>query len=328
VKRPLIAVLIVACAALVTWAAISAIDGDADPPAALGHSGLTGLGSPPHLAVGTDPQPGELVLAEGRNWTFVITPRQELSLRQPQSASTVSDYTRPVTLNEASAFALPRGGGVVTLVGGPVDERAVEVVVEAAPGSATDARLLTAHDLKWFFAEIPGRAAISAITARAVDGEIVDEYTLPPMPPNGPPRARRGEPPHPPASAPRSSTDPPVGKSDPSACPTPLPLAEGAKVDARQAALADERSRPRARFRGRRIAPDPRVVRVVAGIRYQGQGGSPATFCGRVVARRTLVVAVLRRGYARAPIRSASLSQGIDFVARTPSGYRVWRAAH
>lgn len=196
-QRPLIAVLAVACAALVTWAAISVIDDDADPPAVVGQAELTGLGSPPHLAVGTEPQPGEVVIAEGRNWTFVITARQELSLRRPRAASTVSAYTRPVILNEASAFAVGRDGGVVTLLAGPVDEEANGVVVETVSGSVTDAELLTAHDLNWFFAEIPGRAAISAITARAEDGEIVDEFTLPPMPPSGGTRVRRGKPLHP-----------------------------------------------------------------------------------------------------------------------------------
>jgi hypothetical protein len=192
-RQKLIVALIAACAGVGLWGAISVIDRDTEQPAAKGSAELTGLGSAPHLAIGADPQPGEQVLAEGRNWTLVITPRQELWLRRPGSASTVSDYTRPVTLNEASTFAVRRSGGFVTLVAGPVHEDAEEVVIETERGAATDARLLTAHDTQWFFAEVPGRSAISAISAHAEDGEVVDEYTLPPMPPDGSTRALAGK---------------------------------------------------------------------------------------------------------------------------------------
>lgn len=201
-RRALIAVVLVACVPAAIWAASSVIDGDADTSAVEGRPELTGLGTAPHLAVGIDPQPGERVLAEGRSWTLVITRRPALSLRRPRSASTVSDYTRPVTLNEASAFVVRRGGTVLTLVAGPVQEDGDEVVVETVRGGATDVRPLTAHGLEWFLAEVPGRAAISAIAAGAADGTVVDEYTLPPMPPDGPPTSHRVTAPPPPGRAP------------------------------------------------------------------------------------------------------------------------------
>jgi hypothetical protein len=41
-----------------------------------------------------------------------------------------------------------------------------------------------------------------------------------------------------------------------------------------------------------------------------------------------MVVLIDRRGYARRPLRSASLSEGVEFVARFPGGYRVWQMGH
>jgi hypothetical protein len=46
--------------------------------------------------------------------------------------------------------------------------------------------------------------------------------------------------------------------------------------------------------------------------------------CGRPAAGRTIVVYVLRRAYL--PAQSAS--QGVYFVSRFPTGYRVWQVAH
>jgi hypothetical protein len=46
------------------------------------------------------------------------------------------------------------------------------------------------------------------------------------------------------------------------------------------------------------------------------------------VASRTIVISLKRRGFARPPVHSASLSAGVDFVARFPRGYRVWQLAH
>jgi hypothetical protein len=111
-------------------------------------------------------------------------------------------------------------------------------------------------------------------------------------------------------------------------CATPLPLGEGADAHARRAALAYERSHPSTNFHGHAIGPDAKAVDVVSGLRYEGPGGSPVAWCGYAVARRSLVVTIFRRAYARPPLNSESLSQGADFVARFPGGYRVWQAAH
>jgi hypothetical protein len=72
----------------------------------------------------------------------------------------------------------------VTLVAGPVDDEAVELVIETVEGATAGAKPFTAHDLQWFFAEMQGSARVSAVTARGAGGEIVDEYTLSPMPPD------------------------------------------------------------------------------------------------------------------------------------------------
>jgi hypothetical protein len=46
--------------------------------------------------------------------------------------------------------------------------------------------------------------------------------------------------------------------------------------------------------------------------------------CGAKVARRTVVVQLLFPKM----LPSASLSEGVVFVARFPRGYRVWEVAH
>jgi hypothetical protein len=54
------------------------------------------------------------------------------------------------------------------------------------------------------------------------------------------------------------------------------------------------------------------------------RGGEVRGQCGAGVARRTVVVQML---FPRM-LPSASLSEGVVFVARFPRGYRVWEVAH
>jgi hypothetical protein len=82
------------------------------------------------------------------------------------------------------------------------------------------------------------------------------------------------------------------------------------------------------RLGARAIHSDPRIRRISPGLRYEGPGGAPRGYCGRQVASRTIVISLKRRGFARPPVHSASLSAGFDFVARFPRGYRVWQLAH
>jgi hypothetical protein len=85
------------------------------------------------------------------------------------------------------------------------------------------------------------------------------------------------------------------------------------------------------------IAPATRAVlqRVSSGSRPQVQaasiawsdptrGGEVKRQCGASTARRTVIVYVL----GRATLPSQSLSQGVYFVARFATGYRVWEVAH
>jgi hypothetical protein len=175
-RRRLTLVLLAACLAGGVWVAILLVDRDGDDPVAGEEVGLE--------PIGTAPSPGDEVLAEGSRWTLLVTPQQELELRRPNAVSGASAWTRPLTLNEASAFKVARGGEAVTLVAGPVHEDAAEVVVETLEGAAAEATVLSAHELQWFFAEMRGTVRVSAITARDANGQVVDEYTLPPMPPD------------------------------------------------------------------------------------------------------------------------------------------------
>jgi hypothetical protein len=72
---------------------------------------------------------------------------------------------------------------------------------------------------------------------------------------------------------------------------------------------------------------DTRLAKVQAADRssFAGARGSEVRHqCGVEVARRTVVVQLLFPKM----LPSASLSQGVVFVARFPHGYRVWEVAH
>ena len=141
------------------------------------------------------PPPDSQALIRGPRWQLVVTPEQDLEFfRDSGLVLGTRGYTRPVTLNEAASFLVSDDGHNATLVAGPVDDQAVRVTIETPSGATVDAELVSAHDLKWFWAQLPSRAAISAIEARNAEGAIVDEYTLPTMPPpdSGVPRPRSG----------------------------------------------------------------------------------------------------------------------------------------
>jgi hypothetical protein len=103
-------------------------------------------------------------------------------------------------------------------------------------------------------------------------------------------------------------------------CPSaPLSLQRGSVARAKAAALA---AAPRL-YRG----VDTRGAKVVAAARADHAGARGAEVrrqCGARVSARTVVVSL------RFPrmLPSASLSEGVVFVARMARGYRVWELAH
>jgi hypothetical protein len=76
----------------------------------------------------------------------------------------------------------------------------------------------------------------------------------------------------------------------------------------------------------RRVRPSerPQVRGAMLAIADTVRGPQVRTQCGRRAAARTIVVYILRRAYL--PAQSAS--QGVYFVSRFASGYRVWQVAH
>lgn len=71
-------------------------------------------------------------------------------------------------------------------------------------------------------------------------------------------------------------------------------------------------------------ADKPQVRGALLAIADSSRGPQVKTQCGRAVAGRTIIVYILRRAYL--PAQSAS--QGVYFVSRFASGYRVWQIAH
>lgn len=97
-------------------------------------------------------------------------------------------------------------------------------------------------------------------------------------------------------------------------CPRSLlPLTANPIAPASRAALAREDPNGR-----------PQVVGAVIAFREPSARGAYVRACGSAVARRTVIVSIVRRAYL--PAQSAS--QGVHFVGRTRSGYRVWLIAH
>jgi hypothetical protein len=97
-------------------------------------------------------------------------------------------------------------------------------------------------------------------------------------------------------------------------CPRALlPLTANPIAPASRAALAREDANGR-----------PQVVGAVIAAHEPSARGAQVRACGSAVAQRTVIVYVVRR--AHLPAQSAS--QGVHFVGRTRSGYRVWQVAH
>lgn len=130
------------------------------------------------------------VLEADEDWQLVVTGGPALQFREGEGTTGAGDYTRPVTLNEASAFFAKDG---TTVVAGPVADDAEEVVVTTVGSGRATAELAVNHGLKWFWVVLPGEQVVSDIVARSGSGAVVDEYTLPPMP--GPPPPAPGAPP-------------------------------------------------------------------------------------------------------------------------------------
>jgi hypothetical protein len=146
------------------------------------------------VAFGCSSAGGSRVLANGEGWQLAVVGGAELQFRQgPKSTSGVSDYTRPVTLNEAHAF-YPEGQAM-TVVAGPVTDEAQKVVVTVEGGEKSSADLTSSHGLQWFWVVLAGQQTVVGIVARDDSGAVVDEYTHPPMP--GPPPKGGPEPPPP-----------------------------------------------------------------------------------------------------------------------------------
>ncbi len=91
------------------------------------------------------------LLAQGEGWELEVLsgPRLELSVEDGGESRTsgVSEYIRPVALDEVVAFDVPRDGEDVILLAGPVDEQARAVRVESADGTVADGTLDAAHGL-------------------------------------------------------------------------------------------------------------------------------------------------------------------------------------
>jgi hypothetical protein len=116
--------------------------------------------------------------------------------------------------------------------------------------------------------------------------------------------------PGPPASARAAGDD----------CPKrPLRLPADAVAPASRTALDSQRGRYE------QLGTRPLVARAALGEFDRARGEEARRDCGRVVARRTVVVH-LESASARFRDRSPSLSQGVVFVSRfSGDGYRVWR---
>lgn len=141
--------------------------------------------------------PDRLLLASGDDWELVATAQPDLVLRlrrgldgppevgdgesvREYTGQEAGDYTRPVGLNEASAFAVPDADA--TLIAGPVTRQAARVVVTAG-GAEHGATLGDVGRDRVFVVRVPGRVGVDAIVAFDGTGAVVDRFTLPPMPP-------------------------------------------------------------------------------------------------------------------------------------------------
>ncbi|CAN5156622.1 hypothetical protein BH23ACT9_BH23ACT9_39610 [soil metagenome] len=139
--------------------------------------------------VPTDPERSVVVgvLAQSDDWVLAVTDDQGLELRQgtgvEQRTSGVSDYTLPVTLNEATSFGISQDGGEATLVAGPVDDRATEVRITDPDGDVVSAQLQQMAGLTWFHAVLPGFVSLNEVVAIDAAGQVLDRRTLPPAPP-------------------------------------------------------------------------------------------------------------------------------------------------
>lgn len=140
------------------------------------------------LQEGPHPAPDETVLAQGDGWILSVgdpmfeSDTPTLKFHKENSSAGVSGYAQPPTLDEAEAFFLEREDRRLTVVAGPVDDAAAEVVVELPDESTVSAQLTVARGMTWFWIVLPGRAEIARISVRGQDGTIRDERTVGPYP--------------------------------------------------------------------------------------------------------------------------------------------------
>jgi hypothetical protein len=69
---------------------------------------------------------------------------------------------------------------------------------------------------------------------------------------------------------------------------------------------------------------DAMAVSALVAVHDRSPRGAQILRCGRRALQRSVIIYFTRRAYL--PAQSAS--QGVSFVARFPSGYRVWLRAH
>jgi hypothetical protein len=128
------------------------------------------------------------LLTQGRTWQLVVTADRALvMIRNSGALASVRGDASPVALSDSSSFLVPEHGGSATIVAGPVDEAATRVTVKTPQRAAVAAVPERARGLTWFWAEFPGRVAVSKIQARGGDGSVIDEFAVPrAMPPAAP----------------------------------------------------------------------------------------------------------------------------------------------
>jgi hypothetical protein len=80
----------------------------------------------------------------------------------------------------------------------------------------------------------------------------------------------------------------------------------------------------RAAFTGEPKSSKPQVIAAALAPNDPDRGPQAKRECGAQVWQRTVVVHITLRAF----LPSASLSERVDFVARTASGWRVWEVVH
>ncbi len=134
------------------------------------------------------------ILVWAATWRLVVTESHELVVVSADARTGAGDFAVPPTLNEARAFFLERNGEPVTLVAGPVRPEAAVVEVITIDGQRAETDPVVALGMTWFWVEFAGEVRPAGLLARDPAGNMVDQFTLPPMP-GTPPASRDATPP-------------------------------------------------------------------------------------------------------------------------------------